>query len=66
MLGANAHRFRAEIAKERSKGKFTLAELDEEEQNLDRLRRWFRELCARDIFHRARRGAGRRTAQGVR
>ena len=26
------------------------AELDEEEQSLDRLRRWFRELKARDIF----------------
>jgi hypothetical protein len=42
--------FHAEIAKERRKGKFTVAELDEEEQNLDRLRRWFRELRARDIF----------------
>jgi flagellar motility protein MotE (MotC chaperone) len=42
--------FRAEIAKERRKGKFTVAELDEEEQNLDRLRRWYRELRARDIF----------------
>ena len=30
--------------------KFTAAELDEEEQNLDRLRRWFRELQRRDIF----------------
>jgi uncharacterized membrane protein YkvA (DUF1232 family) len=28
----------------------TVAELDEEEQNLDRLRRWSRELRARDIF----------------
>ena len=42
--------FHAEIAKERRKGKFTVAELDEEEHNLDRLRRWFRELRARDIF----------------
>jgi hypothetical protein len=42
--------FHAEIAKERRKGKFTVAELDEEEQNLDRLRRWYRELRARDIF----------------
>ena len=30
--------------------KFTLAELDEEEQNVDRLRRWHRELRARDVF----------------
>ncbi len=37
---------RGEFAKE----KFTLAELDEEEQNLDRLRRWYRELRAKDIF----------------
>ena len=31
-------------------GKFTLAELEEEEQSLDRLRRWHRELAARDVF----------------
>ena len=30
--------------------KFTLAELDEEEQNVDRLRRWHRELRSRDVF----------------
>jgi hypothetical protein len=47
---AECGHFEAEIAKERRKGKFTVAELDEEEQNLDRLRRWFRELRARDIF----------------
>jgi hypothetical protein len=29
-------------------GKITSAEVDEEEQNLDRLRRWFREIRARD------------------
>jgi hypothetical protein len=27
-----------------------LAELDEEEQNVDRLRRWHRELRSRDVF----------------
>jgi hypothetical protein len=43
-------RFEEEIAKERRISKFTVAELDEEEQSLDRLRRWFRELRARDIF----------------
>lgn len=37
---------RGEIAKE----KFTLAELDEEEHNIDRLRRWYRELRTRDLF----------------
>jgi len=43
-------KFDAEIAKERRIGKLTVAELDEEEQSLDRLRRWARELKARDIF----------------
>lgn len=37
---------RGEFAKE----KFTLAELDEEEHNVDRLRRWYRELRAKDLF----------------
>ena len=32
------------------KGKLTLAELDEEEQSLDRLRRWYRTIKARDRF----------------
>lgn len=40
----------AELADEVAKEKFTLAELDEEEHNVDRLRRWYRELRARDIF----------------
>jgi hypothetical protein len=47
---AECGHFHAEIAKERRKVKFTVAELDEEEHNLDRLRRWFRELRARDLF----------------
>jgi hypothetical protein len=42
--------FDAEIAGEIAKEKFTLAELDEEEQNLDRLKRWYRELRHRDLF----------------
>jgi hypothetical protein len=28
----------------------TLAELDEDEQSLDRLRRWYRTIRARDLF----------------
>jgi hypothetical protein len=40
----------AEVDKEIRTEKFTLAELDEEEQNVDRLRRWHRELRARDVF----------------
>jgi hypothetical protein len=43
-------KFEAEVAGEIAKEKFTLAELDEEEQNLERLRRWYRELRARDLF----------------
>jgi hypothetical protein len=44
-----------ELRREIDKQKFTLAELDEEEQNVDRLRRWHRELTIRDRF-----GAGDR------
>ena len=40
----------AELASEVAKEKFTLAELDEEEHNVDRLRRWYRELRAKDLF----------------
>jgi hypothetical protein len=43
-------KFDAEIAKEIRIRKFTAAELDEEEQNLERLHRWFRELRRRDVF----------------
>lgn len=42
--------FEAEIAKEIRNGKFTLAELEEEEQSLDRLRRWYRDLKSRDVL----------------
>src|SRR5689334_8151458 len=47
---AERAKFDAEIEKEIRIKKFTAAELDEEEQNLERLRRWFRELKARDLF----------------
>jgi hypothetical protein len=50
-------KFEAEIAKEIRTDKLIPAELDEEEQNLDRLRRWFRELRARDVFRSASQGA---------
>jgi hypothetical protein len=43
-------KFEAELAHEVAIEKFTLAELDEEEHSLDRLRRWYRELRARDLF----------------
>jgi len=38
------------IDKEIAKGKLTLAELDEEEQSLERLRRWYRDLRLRDVL----------------
>ena len=40
----------SELEREIRNEKFTLAELDEEEQNVDRLRRWHRELRSRDLF----------------
>ena len=43
-------KYEAELAGELAKGKLTLAELDEEEQSLDRLRRWYRTIRARDLF----------------
>ena len=47
---AECGKFDAEIDKEIATEKFTAAELDEEEQNLDRLRRWFADLRRRDVF----------------
>jgi hypothetical protein len=43
-------KYENELAGEVAKGKLTLAELDEEEQSLDRLRRWYRAIRARDLF----------------
>jgi hypothetical protein len=43
-------KYLAEIDKEIAKDKLTLAELDEEEQSLERLRRWHRELRLRDVL----------------
>ncbi|MER7209444.1 Chromate resistance protein ChrB [Streptosporangium sp. NPDC000239] len=47
---ADCGKFEQELAKEIGIGKFTLAELEEEEQSLERLRRWHRDLTARDVF----------------
>lgn len=47
---ADCAKFDAEIDKEVRIGKFTMAELEEEEHSLERLRRWHRELAARDLF----------------
>lgn len=49
-FAADCGKLADEIAREIAKGKFTFAELDEEEQSLDRLRRWYRELKKRDIL----------------
>ena len=43
-------KYETELAGEVDKGKLTLAELDEEEQSLDRLRRWYRTIRTRDLF----------------
>ncbi|AVZ71310.1 chromate resistance protein ChrB [Streptomyces lunaelactis] len=47
---ADCGKFEQEIAKEIRIAKLTLAELEEEEQSLERLRRWHRDLTARDVF----------------
>lgn len=47
---ADCGKYEAELAGEVAKGKLTLAELDEEEESLDRLRRWYRAIRARDLF----------------
>ncbi len=45
-----AERFREEIARERRKGKFTFAEQEDEESNLERLRKYLGQVVARDAF----------------
>jgi predicted RNase H-like nuclease (RuvC/YqgF family) len=45
-----AERFREEIERERRKGKFTFAELEDEESNLERLRKYLAQVRARDTF----------------
>ena len=47
---ADCGKYEAELDKEIRIRKFTLAELEEEEQGLERLRRWHRDLKARDVF----------------
>jgi hypothetical protein len=47
---ADCGKYEAEIAKEIEKEKFTFGELEEEEQSLDRLRRWQRDLKRRDVL----------------
>ncbi len=47
---ADCGTFAAEIDGEIAKGKYTFAELEEEEQSVDRLRRWYRDLKRRDTL----------------
>lgn len=49
-LIADAGKFDAEIDREIAKEKFTFGELEEEEQSLDRLRRWHRDLRKRSAI----------------
>lgn len=46
---ADAGKFSAEIDREIAKEKFTFGELEEEEQSLERLRRWQRDLRRRNV-----------------
>jgi hypothetical protein len=46
---ADCDKYLAELVKEQTQGKYNLAELEEEEQSLERLRRWYREIRARDL-----------------
>jgi vacuolar-type H+-ATPase subunit I/STV1 len=48
-LTAEAEKLVAEIDKEFAKEKFTLAELDEEEAELEKLRSWQERITARDV-----------------
>ncbi len=47
---ADCGKFDAEIDREFAKEKFTFGELEEEEQSLERLRRWHRDLMRRDAL----------------
>lgn len=47
---ADCGKFDAEIAKEIGMNKLTMAELEEEEQSLERLRRWHTAIRSRDVF----------------
>ncbi len=49
-------RFREEIDRERRKGKYTYAELEDEESNLERLRKYLAQVQTRDSFGASGRG----------
>ena len=47
---ADCDKYLAELDHEERIGKYTLAEFEEEDQSLDRLRRWYRELRSRNLL----------------
>lgn len=47
---ADCDKYLAELDREVAQQKLTLAELEEEEQSAERLRRWYRDLRARDLL----------------
>ncbi len=49
---ADCDKYLAELEREEAIGKYTLAELEEEDQSLERLRRWYRDLRGRDLLGR--------------
>jgi hypothetical protein len=57
-------RFREEIARERRKGKLTFAELEDEESNLERLRKYLAQVEARDMFGASGRERARAEVEG--
>ena len=50
----NIERMEAELARETAAGKFTFAELEELDSDIERLRRWLARVQARDYFHGTR------------
>jgi hypothetical protein len=49
-FSSDCGKYEAELAREVATGKVTLAELDEEEESLERLRRRYRAIRGRDLF----------------
>ena len=49
-LVENVERFEDEITRERRKGKFTFAELEESEADWEKVQRWYTRIVARDFF----------------
>jgi len=63
---AECGKYEAELDDEVARGKLTLAELDEEEHSLERLRRWYREIRLRDVFGAASAAEAEQRLRGCR